>query len=66
MTDDPALTPNERRALTALRKWSHRDSPVAAECDRILGAGKCADADETLLSALRLYEAGVTTKTQAA
>lgn len=27
---DETLTPNERRALTALRKWCHRDSPMAA------------------------------------
>lgn len=49
------LTPNERRALTALRKWCHRDSPMAAQCDRILAAGECPDDDDTLLTALRLF-----------
>lgn len=50
-----ALTPTERRALTALRKWCHRDSPMAAQCDRILAAGECPDDDDTLLTALRLF-----------
>ncbi len=49
------LTPTEHRALTALRKWCHRDSPVAAECDRILAAGECPDDDDTMLTALRLF-----------
>ena len=52
---ETTLTPTEHRALTALRKWCHRDSPVAADCDRILAAGECPDDDDTLLTALRLF-----------
>lgn len=52
---DESLTANERMVLTALRKWCHRDSPVAAECDRILADGECPDDDDTLLTALRLF-----------
>lgn len=55
------LTPTEHRALTALRKWCHRDSPLAAECDRLLAAGECVDDDQTLIIALSLYANEVTT-----
>jgi len=52
---DETLTADERDAVKALRKWCHRDSPVAADCDRILAAGECPDDDDTLLTALRLF-----------
>ena len=51
--DDTRLTSHERASLTALRKWAHRDSTVAAACDHILATGECPD-DDTLLAALQL------------
>lgn len=62
--NDPTLTDHERMVLTALRKWAHRDSPVAADCARILAQGFALPGEDerTLVDALWLYRNGTTVK----